>query len=137
VLFFVPLIEVLLYGQNSIGVGWRIGKFVKFDRCGLEDWQIRDGLQGVTEAESGVSAYFTGGDSGIPWGAKGCWTEPWDEEAARETVAKLDSWWHRRDVTAATSATRGEPAKLPPGHLATSQGHPSFWISNFHILGNA
>ena len=53
----------------------------------------------------------TGGTSGLPWGTGNQWVEPWNEAAARETLLKLDQWWHRKDDTASPVA------KPPAGSL--------------------
>lgn len=62
---------------------------------------------------------FTGGDTGIPWGTNGVWTEPFTEAAARDTLRRLELHWHRLDIRAAAA---GDDADVGDGDEDASGG---------------
>lgn len=68
---------------------------------------------------------FTGGQTGIPWGAFGVWNEPFDEEKARDTINILWHHWHRnigrhperfRDNLEEESIDRGPTSESKPSN---------------------
>ena len=119
--------EAILAQERTGNPAWWRGGEVppQAESAEWELWQRQPLFPGAeppaARKEGGQQAAVSGRGTGVEWGAGGVWAEPFDRQAAEETLKTLSRFWHggkgkHGPEPAAGEASSGEETVLPqPG----------------------